>query len=594
MVDLPFVALSAIALLCLAVYFVGEIDENERIWKIPRRNFYLYLFYFFEGWAFLAKGLLSVAIPGAALFIFMLLTRNFKYAFAWKHFKHHLVGFFIYLAVIMPWLGYMWYSEGYSFIKTFIWFHHFRRAAGTIHKPNDLFTLYIRVIGYAMFPWSAFLPVAIYHFLAGKKEWFSNHKNILIFSMAVGPFFFLSFSGTKFFHYVAPIIPILAIIVGVYIDSIWKEKWSSSSKFGIVIAIVFVAVIGRDIGNQYGLWHHIVTFWHGRKLPGIGSWLPVIITMSIIFSLILFSMIFSRFMRKKGFFAFFTTMAGLMTYYFVVCMPQISTIYSLKPLIDKYIEISPERAPIADYYKWLRKSASFQLRNEITFLKTDKEDSVLRFFDKPGEQFVIMRPGDIKRFNSLMKRINKKAVEIERTSRDRLFRVTGPGRKRDMSLSKPYRPSSVPSNVVSVGAVFDEVAELAGYVIKSKNVEVRDGKNWVKEGTTVNVDLYFKALENKIPRDYDVFLHCEGNNRDKRTKGDDHMAAGTYPTNFWKKGDIVRHPMRIRIPRNTKNDYYSAWVGIYNEEYRAGISNPDDVIHDGDNRIEMIRLYLDK
>jgi len=594
MVDLPFIALNTIALLCMAIYFVGDISDDEKLWKIPRRNIYLYLFYFFEGWAFLAKGLLSVAIPGAVLLIFMLLTRNFKYAFAWKHFKHHLVGFFIYLAVIMPWLGYMWYSEGFEFIRIFIWFHHFRRAAGTIHKPNDLYTLYIRVIGYSMFPWSAFIPAAVYHFMAGKKEWFSNNKNIFLISMVIGPFFFLAFSGTKFFHYIAPIVPVLAIVIGVYIDGIWKEKWFASTKFETVIAIVLVAVIGRDLGNQYGIWHHIVTFWHGRSIPRISSWLPVISTVFSLFSLVLFSMIFSTFMRKKGVYVLFFLTAGFMTFYFAVCMPQISTSYSLQPLVDKYLEVSPERAPIADYYKWLRKSVSFGLRNEVTFLRTEKDDTVLRFFDKPGEQFVILRPGDLKRFNSLMGRINKKAVEVDRTSRDRLLRVTGPGRKRDMSLSKKYRPSALPSDITPIGAVFDEFVELAGYKVISNNVEIKDGKTWVKEGTTVTVDIYFKALQDKIPRDYDVFLHCEGNRRDKRTRGDDHMASGTYPTNFWKQGDIVRHPMRIRIPNDTKNDFYIAWVGIYNEEYRANITNSDKVPHDGDNRLEMIKLYLDK
>ncbi len=594
MVDLPFVALNILALLCMAVYFFGDIEDNEKIWKIPRRNFYLYMFYFLEGWAFLAKGLLSIAIPGAALLIFMLLTRNFKYAFAWKHFKHHLVGFFIYLAVIMPWLGYMWYSEGFRFIRIFIWFHHFRRAAGTIHKPNDIFSLYIRVIGYSMFPWSAFLPAAIYHFIAGKKEWALKHKELFIFSMAVGPFFFLSFSGTKFFHYIAPIIPVLAIIVGIYISKIWNSEWSAATKFEAVLAILLVAVIGRDIGNQYGLWHHIVTFWHGRRLPAIGSWLPVVISVFTAFSLTLFSMIFSKFMRKKGFYGLFILAAGFMTYYFAVVMPQISTIYSLKPLVDRYIQESPERAPIADYYKWLRKSVSFGLKNEVTFLRTEKDDAVLRFFDKPGEQFVILRPGDLNRFNSLMSRINKKAVEVDRTPRDRLLRVTGPGRKRDMSLSTPYRPSSVPPDIVPVGAVFDEVAEIIGYKITSNNVTVKDGQKWVKEGTTVNVDLYFKALQENITRDYDVFLHCEGNNRDKRTRGDNNMAEGTYPTHFWKQGDIVRHPIRIRIPRDTKNDWYIPFVGIYSAEYRANITNAEDVDHDGDNRLKLMKLYLDK
>ncbi|HQJ61533.1 MAG TPA: glycosyltransferase family 39 protein, partial [bacterium] len=145
MVDLPFIGLNTIALLCMAIYFVGDIPEEEKIWKIPRKDMYLYLFYFFEGWGFLAKGLLSVVIPGTALFVFMLFTRNFGYAFQWRHLKKHLIGFGVYIAVIAPWMGYMWISEGFEFIKIFIWFHHFKRVAGEIHKPNDLYTLYLRI-----------------------------------------------------------------------------------------------------------------------------------------------------------------------------------------------------------------------------------------------------------------------------------------------------------------------------------------------------------------------------------------------------------------------------------------------------------------
>ncbi|HQI04528.1 MAG TPA: glycosyltransferase family 39 protein, partial [bacterium] len=316
MVDLPFIGLNTIALLCMAIYFVGDIPEEEKIWKIPRKDMYLYLFYFFEGWGFLAKGLLSVVIPGTALFVFMLFTRNFGYAFQWRHLKKHLIGFGVYIAVIAPWMGYMWISEGFEFIKIFIWFHHFKRVAGEIHKPNDLYTLYLRILGYAMFPWSAFIPAAIYHFMSRSRELISNNKKIFLMSMAVGPFFFLSFSGTKFYHYIAPVVPVIAIFLGVYFDKLWTARWELSSKIEAVIAIMLVAAIGRDIGNKYGLWLHIVTFYNERSLDRIPSWLFVIIPVFSAFAITLFSMIFSSFMRKKGFYFLFVLAAGFMTYYF--------------------------------------------------------------------------------------------------------------------------------------------------------------------------------------------------------------------------------------------------------------------------------------
>ncbi len=107
------------------------------------------------------------------------------------------------------------------------------------------------------------------------------------------------------------------------------------------------------------------------------------------------------------------------------------------------------------------------------------------------------------------------------------------------------------------------------------------------------MELYFRSIADKINKDYDVFLHNEGNNKDKRTKSDGNMANGTYPTDFWKKGEIVRHPLKIKIPEGSKNNYYTAYTGLYQEEYRANVSNKEEV-EESDNRAELLKIYLDR
>ena len=555
MVDLPFVALNTIAMLCMAVYYFGNFGENEKIFKkIPRSDFYLYLFYFFEGWAFLAKGLLSILIPGVALFIFMVFTRNFGYFFAWKHLKKHLIGAAIYLAVIMPWFGYMCASEGKSFFDTFIIYHHFKRTTGEIHKPNDLYTLYVRILGYAMFPWSAFLPAALYNFLTKKEEDGEKIKKLFFFSSFIGPFLFFSFSSTKFYHYIAPVVPFLAIFLGIYIEKLWNCRWTLATKVEALISIFLVAAIGRDIGDKHTLFLHLVTFYNTRKVPVPASWEITIISVFTIFCLIILSMILTSFMQKKGFYALFALSAVFMVYYFAEPLPKISKYYSLKPHVEAYLKDSPERAPIADYYKWLRKSAGFWLKNEITFLQMDKEKNVIRFFDKPGVQYVILRDPDKKRFESLMKRINKRTVVIYSGAKNTLMKVYGKGHERDISKSSAYIVQDLPENLIKTNVIFDNVIKLEGFTINSGDLTERDGKYFAKEGTTIDITLYFRSITDKINKDYDVFLHNEGNNKDKRTKGDGNMANGTYPTDFWKKGDIVRHPLKIKIPTGSQNN----------------------------------------
>ena len=594
MVDLPFVALNTVAMLCMAVYYFGNIGENEKIFKkIPRSDFYLYLFYFFEGWAFLAKGLLSIMIPGVTLFIFMVFSRNFSYFFAWRHLKKHLIGIVIYLAVVMPWFGYMWVSEGKSFFDTFIIYHHFKRTTGEIHKPNDLYTLYVRILGYAMFPWSAFLPAALYNFLTKKEENSEKTKKLFFFSSFIGPFLFFSFSSTKFYHYIAPVVPFLAIFLGIYIEKLWNEKWTLAAKVEALISIFLVAAIGRDIGDKHTLFLHLVTFYNTRKVPHGISWEITIISVFTIFCIVIISMIFSRLMQKKGFYALFALSAVFMTYYFAEPLPEISKYYSLKPHVEAYLKDSPERAPIADYYKWLRKSAGFWLKNEITFLQMDKEKNVIRFFDKPGIQYVILRDNDKKRFESLMKRINKRTIKVYSGAKNTLLKVYGKGNERDISKASAYTVKKLPENLIKSNIIFDNAIKLEGFVIKSNNITERDGKFYAKEGTTIDAELYFTSIADKINKDYDVFLHNEGDNNDKRTKGDGSMANGTYPTDFWKKGDIIRHPIKIKIPEGSKNNYYISYTGLYQEEYRANVTNKDEV-KESDNRAELLRIYLDK
>ena len=594
MVDLPFIGLNVLAILCAALYFFGEIDEGETVRigfkkfgiTMSRRDFYLYLFYFFEGWGFLAKGLLSVVVPGAAFFIYMLITGDFAAFFAWRNFKKHLIGFGVYLLVAMPWFIYMWVDAGYEFINEFIVYHHFKRVEGDIHKPNDLWTLYLRVLGYALFPWCAFIPMAISRFFHSDSVGNPLKLRLFLFSAFVGPFFFLAFSSTKFHHYIAPVVPVLAIIVGYYIDGLWNARWGLARKLEILTGIFIMGVVARDIGDKFMVWMYMVTFYQERKGPTLPAFVPVMAVVFVLFALTFLAAIYAERFKKWALPILFTLTASFMIYFFVDAMPKIATWYSYKPLWDAYEKDSPERAPIAQYYKWLEKSLSFWSFNEITFLASDKEQAVLRFFDRPGVQYAIVKNPDKKRFESLMKRINKNFDIVGKVPQNFLYKVYG-GNKKEFNNKDKYIIPSVPEGAIRVGAIFDNSVEMVAY-------RILQGSTTPKEGETVRIEVYFKALRDNIPRDYTVFVHVEGDMRDKRTKDDQPMAMGEYPTTFWKKGDIVKHPITVRIPGDNKNNYYWVLAGIYQEDIRANISNYQDVEHDGDNRLKLVKLEIQR
>ena len=110
----------------------------------------------------------------------------------------------------------------------------------------------------------------------------------------------------------------------------------------------------------------------------------------------------------------------------------------------------------------------------------------------------------------------------------------------------------------------------------------------------MRLDLYFKAIRGNIHKDYMVFFHNEGNLKQKRTKSDTDLAMGEYPTTYWKKGDIIRQPMTVHIPGNNPNSSYTVYGGLFQEDYRANITNHESVKNDGDNRLIIVKLELSK
>lgn len=592
MVDLPFIVFNTLAVLAIAVYYFAEIDDNQKTFfgKIDKRNSFIYMFYILEGFAFLSKGLLSIAMPGAIFFIYLVLTGDFGAFFSWRTFKKHLIGFFLYLAVIMPWFGYLLFDAGKVFFDTFIIFHHFKRAVGIIHKPNDLFTLYVKVIGYGMFPWVMFIPASFYHFFSKGKETFTNKKNIFLFSTVAGLFFFFAFQSTKFYHYIAPITPFIAIIIGKYLADFTERENTVGKKIEVITSLFLLAVVARDIGNKPSLLVNIFTFYHNRFRGRTADYryiFPILITTLGI--AVLLSIFYSRKKYKHITLpSFFICVAAFILYFNGSVLPKISTYYSIKPLITKYWELSPEREPIADYYKWNRKSSSFWLGSGGNFLNTDKEKKVLRFFSKPGKQYVILKNSDRKRLINLLRRINKTARIVKKIPSNILMVVEGKGTEIDHDKASKYIIKKLPSDTKPLNAVFDNSVKILGY-------KLLKGSENAKPGDKFLFEFYLSSIRSNIARDYMFFMHAEGDTGKMRTISDVEIADGIYPSPYWKKGDIIKQRISINIPRgNNPNSSYTIYGGLFQEDYRANITNNSDIPNDGDNRVIIMKTTLSK
>jgi len=166
-----------------------------------------------------------------------------------------LRGGLMFLLVASPWYVAMTLRHGMAFINRFFIHDHIKRLSVGVHGDTGSFDYFVQQIGYGAFPWVALIPFALLAWmttgsqvLPTNDEAARSRRLILIFTScwAVLSFGFLSMMATKFHHYVFPLIPPTAILVGIYLDDIWKGRVASMGP-AIMVGLVVLALVTRDL-----------------------------------------------------------------------------------------------------------------------------------------------------------------------------------------------------------------------------------------------------------------------------------------------------------------------------------------------------------
>lgn len=195
-----------------------------------------YLFYIFAGLATLTKGPIGLLFPGAIVFLYLLLTRNFSEL---KHMKIP-VGTILYSIAALPWYLIMYKLHGAAFVDTFLGFHNITRFTSPEHPEGVLWYYYIPVLIIGFFPWTAVMLQSIWASLTKSRR----EGPILLFLVSWAAFIFLFFtvSRTKLVSYILPMYPPLAMITGWYINYLW-EKPGKSRLLGWPVALVVLSLL---------------------------------------------------------------------------------------------------------------------------------------------------------------------------------------------------------------------------------------------------------------------------------------------------------------------------------------------------------------
>ena len=205
--DLPMsAAFSAAMLLSLA-----WLERGERRW-LPLAAAML-------GVAVLAKGLvpLVLALPLAWMGRRRLLD--------W--FRPAVVAAFA--VVALPWYALCFLRNGWPFVQKFFWEHQVGRFTTAALAHGQPFWFFVPVIVAALFPWIPCLAL-----LAGRSLYSDSRRRFLLL-WAVFGFIFFSAAQNKLPSYVLPVLPPLAVLIGIALAGLDRARWVLVSTSALLV-----------------------------------------------------------------------------------------------------------------------------------------------------------------------------------------------------------------------------------------------------------------------------------------------------------------------------------------------------------------------
>ena len=221
----------------------------------------------------LAKGPVSIALPGAAVFIWLLWEKRWKEIFSWKI----LLAGIIMFAIAVPWYLLVHNATNGEWTKGFFLQQNLGRFSKPMEGHGGLFIIVPIIVLVGLLPFSVFIGESVRKF----KTRFSDSFLKLAFSVVAIFIIFYSISGTKLPNYAMPCYPFVAVLLGNYIYKAFLNE-DKIRKYPFIILLVIN--IALPLAGYFGLKNEVNT----KGLENL-SWflliLPVAAALSFYFKL---------------------------------------------------------------------------------------------------------------------------------------------------------------------------------------------------------------------------------------------------------------------------------------------------------------------
>jgi len=186
--------------------------------------------------ALLSKGLIGVVLPGAVLFLYSALCRDWR---PWRRLNWS-TGPVLFAALAVPW-HVLVARRNPEWARFYFVHEHLDRFLTTEHHRTGAWYYFVPLLAAGLLPWTTFLPQIVRRGWRLESARFQTNRLLLVWSAFI--FVFFSASGSKLPSYILPIFPALALLLG----QVLAEATPGSLRTAAVLMTVSMALVGVGV-----------------------------------------------------------------------------------------------------------------------------------------------------------------------------------------------------------------------------------------------------------------------------------------------------------------------------------------------------------
>jgi 4-amino-4-deoxy-L-arabinose transferase-like glycosyltransferase len=259
-----------------AYWVLAVMVVLRSLWWRRRSQAWMGILYLAAGLSLIGKGLIGPGLIGAVVLAHLAVSGR------WALLRQAglPMGIVLFALASFPWHHAMMLYRGERWVSELIIENNLRRfASGEQKQAVGGFAYYLETLGLAALPWVAVVPVAI---LAGFRAFERRVRTALPEGQSAAPptetpatqlhrfavlwfavsLLAISFSVTKYYHYLLPVLPPLALLVALWLDGAMQRSATPSKGVlaGALVGIALLVAIVRDAMASPAWIAHLTTY----------------------------------------------------------------------------------------------------------------------------------------------------------------------------------------------------------------------------------------------------------------------------------------------------------------------------------------------